>query len=165
MSTARAGHTATLISGCNCPADGKVLIAGGATPSAPLSRARNCSIQRPENSRRPVREATRAHHSATLIESGPLSGNVLIAGGTSDEGGGDVATAELYDPTTGQFTSTGTDEHAARKSQRDFSFAERCLRCSRRQRAGRGRRRRERAAATPRKFSTRRRRRFHRSAR
>ena len=52
-------------------------------------------------------KATRARHSATLIGSGPLSGNVLIAGGTSDEGGGDVATAELYDPTTGQFALTG----------------------------------------------------------
>ena len=53
-------------------------------------------------------KATRARHSATLIASGPLAGNVLIAGGTSDESGGDVATAELYDPVTGQFTSTGT---------------------------------------------------------
>jgi hypothetical protein len=42
-----------------------------------------------------------------LIASGPLAGNVLIAGGTSDESGGDVATAELYDPTSGQFTLTG----------------------------------------------------------
>jgi hypothetical protein len=32
---------------------------------------------------------------------------VLIAGGLSDESGGDVATAELYDPVTGQFTTTG----------------------------------------------------------
>ena len=52
-------------------------------------------------------KATRARHSATLIASGPLAGNVLIAGGTSDESGGDVATAELYDPTTGQFALTG----------------------------------------------------------
>ena len=52
-------------------------------------------------------KATRARHSATPLASGPLAGNVLIAGGTSDESGGDVATAELYDPTTGQFTSTG----------------------------------------------------------
>ncbi len=29
MDTARAEHTATLISGCNCPADGQMLIAGG----------------------------------------------------------------------------------------------------------------------------------------
>jgi len=53
-------------------------------------------------------KATRARHSATLIASGPLAGNVLVAGGTSDESGGDVATAELYDPVAGQFTSTGT---------------------------------------------------------
>jgi len=32
---------------------------------------------------------------------------VLVAGGTSDENGGDVATAELYDPVSGQFTPAG----------------------------------------------------------
>ena len=107
MDTARAGHTATLISGCNCPADGKVLIAGGAALG---STVRSAELYDPATGKftpTGAMKATRARHSATLIGSGPLAGNVLIAGGTSDEGGGDVATAELYDPTTGQFTLTG----------------------------------------------------------
>ena len=107
MDTARAGHSATLISGCNCPADGKVLIAGGATPGATLRSAELYDPATGKFTPTGAMKATRARHSATLIGNGPLAGNVLIAGGTSDEGGCDVATAELYDPTTGQFTSTG----------------------------------------------------------
>ncbi len=109
MNTARAGHTATLISGCNCPADGKVLIAGGTT-AAHGSTLRSAELYDPATGEfiaTGAMKATRARHSATLLASGPLAGNVLIAGGTSDENGGDVATAELYDPVTGQFTSTG----------------------------------------------------------
>ena len=107
MSTARAGHTATLISGCNCPADGKVLIAGGATLGATIKSAELYDPATGKFTPTGAMKATRARHSATLIGSGPLAGNVLIAGGTSDESGGDVATAELYDPTTGQFALTG----------------------------------------------------------
>ncbi len=107
MGTARAGHTATLISGCNCSADGKVLIAGGATLGATIKSAELYDPATGKFTPTGAMKATRARHSATLIGSGPLAGNVLIAGGTSDESGGDVATAELYDPTTGQFTLTG----------------------------------------------------------
>ena len=108
MDTARAAHTATLISGCNCPADGKVLIAGGAALGATIKSAELYDPATGKFTPTGAMKATRARHSATLIGSGPLAGNVLIAGGTSDESGGDVATAELYDPTTGQFTSTGS---------------------------------------------------------
>ncbi len=111
MDTARAEHTATLISGCNCPADGKVLIAGGRSATGSLGATlRSAELYDPATGKftaTGAMKATRARHSATLIASGPLAGNVLIAGGTSDESGGDVATAELYDPATGQFTSTG----------------------------------------------------------
>ncbi len=111
MSTARAEHTATLISGCSCPADGQVLIAGGTTAASTLgSTLRSAELFDPVTGTftpTGAMKATRAHHSATLIASGPLAGNVLIAGGLSDESGGDVATAELYDPVSGQFTTTG----------------------------------------------------------
>ncbi len=111
MATARAEHSATLISGCNCPADGKVLIAGGRSATGSLgSTLRSAELYDPatgEFTATGAMKATRARHSATLLAGGPLAGNVLIAGGTSDESGGDVATAELYDPVTGQFTATG----------------------------------------------------------
>ncbi|MFZ0677130.1 Kelch repeat-containing protein [Candidatus Binatus sp.] len=111
MDTARAEHTATLISGCNCPSDGKILIAGGSSATASLcSTLRSAELYDPATGKftsTGAMKATRARHSATLIASGPLAGNVLIAGGTSDESGGDVASAELYDPATGQFTPTG----------------------------------------------------------
>jgi Kelch motif len=108
MSTARSEHSATLISGCNCPADGQVLIAGGVTDSRATTRS--AELYDPATGKFTATgsmKATRAMHTATLIANGPLAGNVLIAGGTSDENGGDVASAELYDPSTGQFTLTG----------------------------------------------------------
>jgi len=112
MDTARAEHTATLISGCNCPSDGKILIAGGSSATASLgSTLRSAELYDPATGKFTTTgsmKATRARHSATLIATGPLAGNVLIAGGTSDESGGDVASAELYDPATGQFMPTGT---------------------------------------------------------
>jgi hypothetical protein len=111
MDAARADHTATLISGCNCPLDGQVLIVGGTTASGSLgSTLRSAELYDPATGKftaTGAMKATRARHSATLIASGPLAGNVLIAGGASDENGGDVASAELYDPGTGQFTLTG----------------------------------------------------------
>jgi len=110
MRTARAEHSATLISGCNCPADGQVLIAGGVKYSQGPTIG-SAELYDPATGKFTATgpmKATRAMHTATLIASGPLVGNVLIAGGVSDESRGDVASAELYDPATGQFTSTGT---------------------------------------------------------
>ena len=111
MDTARAEQTATLISGCSCPLDGKVLIVGGTTAPGSLGTTlRSAELFDPATGKftaTGAMKATRARHSATLIASGPLAGNVLVAGGTSDESGGDVATAELYDPATGQFMPTG----------------------------------------------------------
>ena len=45
----------------------------------------------------------RASHTATLLP----NGKVLVAGGT-DSLGNDLATAELFDPSTGTFTATGS---------------------------------------------------------
>lgn len=101
----RSGHTATLLRG------GKVLLAGGQNGTTYL----DAEIFDPATG---VFTATagpmltpRANHTATLLP----SGKVLIAGGTdfilwSGGGttGGNLASAELFDPATGRFSATGS---------------------------------------------------------
>lgn len=48
----------------------------------------------------------RREHTATLITAGPLTGQVLIAGGIGDQNK-PIASAELYDPATNTFRATG----------------------------------------------------------
>lgn len=110
MNTARAEHSATLISGCSCPADGQVLIAGGVGDrqgGPPLGSAELYDPATGKFTATGSMKVARAMHTATLLASGPLAGNVLIAGGI-DASRGELASAELYDPVNGQFTSTGT---------------------------------------------------------
>jgi Galactose oxidase, central domain len=94
MTSARAGHTATLLR------NGKVLIAGGyGNASAELYDPSAGTFA-------PTGHMTgaRAGHAATLLP----DGRVLIAAGfTLQSGQQAVATAELYDPSTGTFTATG----------------------------------------------------------
>ncbi len=101
MTTARGGHTATLLP------NGKVLIAGGVGDSLqqPLASAElydpSTGMFTPTGSMTTVR----TWHTATLLP----NGKVLIAGGS---GSGNtfqpLASAELYDPSTGMFTPTGS---------------------------------------------------------
>jgi hypothetical protein len=105
MTTPRYGATFTLL------ANGKVLVAGGYGPgsSGPLLRLLAAELYDPQSGSFTLTGdmgVGRVLHTATLL----ANGRVLIAGGTdkSDGGGAATASAELYDPSTGTFTPTGS---------------------------------------------------------
>ena len=108
MGTDRKNATATQLQ------DGRILIVGGVispgvvegVPTAYLSTA---DIYDPETcqfiSTGSLTTGSRALHTATLLP----DGKVLVAGGYRGQGGSyGLATAEIYDPATGEFTATGS---------------------------------------------------------
>jgi Kelch motif/Galactose oxidase, central domain len=100
MSDRRAFQTATLLP------NGKVLVAGGVTDLAG-GTSNTADLFDPVSetfTQAGAMDHARAGHSATLFTAGPLSGDVLIAGG----GGGSGlflkdSSAEVYDSSSGQF--------------------------------------------------------------
>ena len=105
MHHARTLPTATLLSDTG-PNAGKVLIVGGNTTSDDLV----AELYDPATGTFTDTGGTtivRSGHTATLLATGALAGQVLIAGGSGS------ASAELYNPATGRFTRTG-DMTAAR---------------------------------------------------
>ena len=100
MTSAREVHTATLL------ADGRVLITGGADyQSRAIATAELYDPTTGMFSPTGSMATARAFHTATLL----ADGRVLIAGGSPAAWGttAHLASAEIYDPTTGTFTPTG----------------------------------------------------------
>jgi len=84
MTSARSGHTATLL------ADGTVLVAGGSDATGALSSAERYDPLTDTWSPAPLVVMPRIGHTATLL----ASGLVLVGGGANAASG----TMELYDP-------------------------------------------------------------------
>jgi hypothetical protein len=103
MAVGRFLHTATLLQ------NGKVLIVGGALTSSsePVATA---EVYDPDSGIFTITGAmatAREQHTATLL----ADGRVLIVGGTTSPGTGDLqgtASVEVYDPSTGSFSVTGS---------------------------------------------------------
>jgi hypothetical protein len=103
MSVGRFLHTATLLQ------NGKVLIVGGALTSTsdPVATAEIYDPSTGTFTTTGAMATAREQHTATLLP----DGRVLIAGGATSTGPGDLqptATAEVYDPSAGSFSSTGS---------------------------------------------------------
>jgi len=104
MNATRQQHTATAL------LDGTILIAGGydavgnPQSSAEIFNPSTGSFTLTTGSM----TAPRAAHTATLLTSGPLAGQVLIAGGCCTSNNKALNTAELYNPSTQAFRATGT---------------------------------------------------------
>ncbi len=101
MIQARHGHTATLLP------DGRVLVAGGLGADTGLASAELYDPRTMSWTATGTMVQGRAWHSATLL----TNGTVLVVGGTSVVGTApgtdlELASAELYDPRTGSWTTT-----------------------------------------------------------
>jgi len=101
LNTARSQHTATLLP------NGKVLIAGGLSVQSALSSAEIYDPSTKNFSGTGSLATPRFGHTAILLP----SGKVLITGGITLDSQGNPArilTSELFDPTSGTFSATGT---------------------------------------------------------
>jgi len=99
-------------------ADGRVLIAGGFDGTNQLVSSDIFDPPSGNVSAGPSLATARFAHSATTL----LDGTVLIAGGatTGSNGTVDLASAEVFDPTTGAFSTVGANLATARQGHQAF---------------------------------------------
>lgn len=97
MSTARYGHTATLLN------NGRVLVAGGSTGGSALGGAEIFDPATGSWESTSSMVTPRRFHEATLLN----DGRVLVAGG-SDATGHLLSNAEIFDPATGSWAATSS---------------------------------------------------------
>jgi phosphoheptose isomerase len=98
LNTDRIDETATLLQ------DGKVLVTGGTSGGGPLASTELYDPATGKFSTSGSMAATRSGHTATLLPSGKVlitGGNSLVSSNTISV----VASAEIYDPTSGTFSS------------------------------------------------------------
>ena len=108
MTIARFNHTATLLS------NGKVLVAGGSCSYTSCTALASAELYNPATGKWTLTgsmHVARENHTATLL----ANGKVLVAGGDDGNTPFDmaIASAELYDPSIGTWTLTGS-MHVAR---------------------------------------------------
>ncbi len=111
--TGRGDHTATLLANSTClPLHNcEVLVAGGVDVAGNDVEGAELYIPDPVDPLAGTWSKTgnlitpRSYHSATLLS----DGRVLVAGGVNDSKNlGVIATTEIYDPSTGLWTATGS---------------------------------------------------------
>jgi len=107
MKTARESHTATVLS--SGPNAGKILIAGGVNlqygdQNGVLASTELYDPERNAFAPGPSMNWARRDHTATVIESGPNAGKILLSGGTADPL---IVPNDLYDPATNSFLPKG----------------------------------------------------------
>jgi large repetitive protein len=117
MASARTSFASAILS------DGQVVLIGGSNGSAPVA---STEIFDPVNNSvapGPALSAPRMAHSATTL----LDGRVLVAGGTTvvtnpdgSTSSTDLASAEIYDPATGNFTVSASSLAAPRRDHAAF---------------------------------------------
>jgi hypothetical protein len=108
MTAARAGHTAALLG------SGKVLITGGATDSTENALS-SAELYDPATDTFTATTGSmttaRVSHTATLLKDGRVlivGGDIIFFNGVQNTSIQSLASAEIFDPSTGTFTATGS---------------------------------------------------------